>query len=66
MNGAVISAAFGSSPGLDCLRDVIPKVGQRLKVCAALKGLLETSDVHNYIDIKYNYLLICRMIKRGK
>lgn len=45
MDGEAISAAFASSPGPDCLRDVIPKLGHRLKVYAALKCVLEECQV---------------------
>ena len=49
MDGEAISAAFASSPGPDCLRDVVPKLGHRLKVYAALKSVFEECQVslHN-------------------
>ena len=39
------SLAFALSPGPDCLRDVVPKLGHRLKVCAALKCVFDECQV---------------------
>ena len=41
MDGNAIVAAFASTPGPDCLRDVLPKVGQRMKVYMAMKRMME-------------------------
>ena len=41
MDGEAITAAFASTPGPDCLRDVIPKLGHRVKVYQAIKLALE-------------------------
>ena len=43
MDGEAISVAFAACPGPDCLRDVLPKLGQRLKVYKELKACLEAS-----------------------
>lgn len=48
MDGEAISAAFASSPGPDCLRDVVPKLGHRLKVYAALKSVFEECQVSRH------------------
>ena len=40
MDGEALLAAFGTHPGPDCLRDVLPKFGQRIKVYNCLKGAL--------------------------
>lgn len=41
MDGDAIVAAFASTPGPDCLRDVLPKVGQRMKVYMTIKWMME-------------------------
>ncbi len=46
MDGAAISAALATCPGPDCLKGVLPKLGQRLKVYGALKALYEELQVH--------------------
>ena len=45
MDGEAIAAVFATSPGPDCLKDVLPKLGQRLKVYNALKTLYEQFQV---------------------
>ena len=45
MDGEAITAAFASCPGADSLKDVFPKLGQRLKVYTALKTLNEELQV---------------------
>ena len=30
MDGEAVAAAFGSSPGADCLKEIIPRLGIRL------------------------------------
>lgn len=37
MDGEATAAAFATCAGPDCLKDVIPKLGSRLKVYNALK-----------------------------
>lgn len=37
MDGEAIYQALGTSTGPDCLKDVLPKFGERLKVYNALK-----------------------------
>ena len=32
MDGLAIAAAFATTPGPDCLKDVLPKLGQRLRI----------------------------------
>ena len=39
MDGDAISVGFASSPGPDWLKDIVPKVGLRLKVYSALRAL---------------------------
>ena len=36
-------AAVAACPGPDCLRDIVPKVGQRLKVYREIKSTINTS-----------------------
>lgn len=43
MDGEAVVAAFGTTPGPDCFRDVLPKVGQRMKVYRDIKLLMEVS-----------------------
>lgn len=45
MDGEAICAAFASSPGPDALRDLIPKLGVRLKVYRAIKSVLDQQYV---------------------
>ena len=45
MDGEAILAAFAVCPGPDCLKEVLVKVGTRLKVYNALKVLCEQSQV---------------------
>ena len=40
MDGEAITNAFSEQSGPDCLKDVIPKFGQRIKVYKALKTAL--------------------------
>ena len=40
MDGEAIVAAFGAHPGPDCLKDVLPRFGQRIKVYNSLRGAL--------------------------
>ncbi|XP_065892856.1 uncharacterized protein [Dysidea avara] len=41
MDGEAVSLAFASTAGPDCLKDVVPKYGLRLKVYRAIKEQLE-------------------------
>ena len=41
MDGEAIATAFAVTPGPDCIRDVVPKVGVRMKVYQAIKRTLE-------------------------
>lgn len=45
MDGEAITVIFTTSPGPDCLKDVLPKLGQRLKVYNALRCLYEEFQV---------------------
>jgi len=45
MDGEAIAAAFGSCPGPDSFKTVLPKLGQRLKVYNALKATFEEMQV---------------------
>ena len=40
MDGEAVCLALATTAGPDCLRDVIPKYGLRLKVYRAIKGAL--------------------------
>jgi hypothetical protein len=41
MDGEAVSLAFASCSGPDCIKDVIPKYGLRLKVYQAIKREIE-------------------------
>jgi hypothetical protein len=43
MDGVAVATAFTTAPGPDCLKEVVPKLGQRLKVYKAIKTLIEVS-----------------------
>lgn len=45
MDGEAIFTAFATAPGPDCIREVVPKLGYRLKVYRCLKSLIEESQV---------------------
>ena len=45
MDGEAICAALASSPGPDALRDLIPKLGVRLKVYRAIRSVLDQQYV---------------------
>ena len=40
MDGEAIISAFNALTGLECLKDVIPKFGQRIKVYKAIKAAM--------------------------
>ena len=40
MDGEAMVAAFAACAGPDCLKDVVPKLGTRLKVYNALKTII--------------------------
>ena len=39
MDGEAVEAAFAAIPGPDCFKDLIPKLGLRLKVYNEIKAL---------------------------
>ena len=45
MDGEAIFDAFGCQSGPDCLKDVIPTFGQRVKVYKAIKFAIDNSLV---------------------
>ena len=45
MDGEALSTLIGLTPGPDCLKDLIKKVGWRLKVYKAIKELYEGENV---------------------
>lgn len=51
MDGEAIATAFAITPGPDCIRDVVPKVGVRMKVYQAIKRTLEVR--YSYIKFKH-------------
>ena len=57
MDGNAIAVGLASGPGPDWLKDVVPKVGQRLKVHDALRALYLECQVsriyNNFKDYKY-------------
>ena len=46
MDGEAISTALGTKSGPDCLKDVLPKLGQRLKVYKALQEHIKVLFVY--------------------
>ena len=42
MDGEAIYQAFGTLSGPDCLKDVLPRFGERLKVYNAIKSVIGT------------------------
>lgn len=43
MDGEDVFDAIGCQVGPDCLKDVLPKYGQRIKVYKAIKAALEVA-----------------------
>lgn len=60
MDGDAICAALASTPGPDSLRDVVPKLGYRLKVYRALKSALDKQ----YSEPGMTSEKVCAHIKR--
>lgn len=48
MDGEAIMTAFAAQPGPDCLRDIIPTYGKRLKVYKALKVCI---SIYNLVSL---------------
>ena len=48
MDGEALLTLIGLTPGLDCLKDLVKKVGLRLKVYKAIKVLYDTENVSCY------------------
>lgn len=46
MDGEAVIGSFGTQAGPDCLRDVLPKYGQRIKVYKAIKEALGNSIIN--------------------
>ena len=40
VDGEAIASAFSTQSGPDCLKDIIPKFGQRIKVYKAIKSAM--------------------------
>ena len=66
MDGIAIVGAFGAHPGSDCLRDVIPKFGTRIKVYLALKSFMSVSTATESLTVRlYLYIFFsgtCRLL----
>ncbi len=64
MDGQAISEAFASQAGPDCLRDVLPKYGQRIKVYTALKAVImvEMEVVRDLWLFNLLYCSVCNII----
>lgn len=45
MDGEALATLIGLTPGPDCLKDLVKKVGWRLKVYKAIKELYEGENV---------------------
>ena len=62
MDGEATAAAFATCSGPDCLKDVIPKLGARLKVYNALKLVLNKQKVLAYFHmIAYSQIVFAIM-----
>ena len=47
MDGEAIMQAFTTFSGTDCLKEIIPTYGERLKVYSAIKSKLEVNPIYN-------------------
>lgn len=66
MDGEAIVNAFGICSGPDCLKDIVPKYGQRIKVYNAIRGTLgeafcqKVSSSFKYTSVLLRYIkLLC-------
>ena len=62
MDGEAVEVAVAATPGPDCLKDIIPKVGLRLKVYNRIKTLIQNEVIEVWNDnfvIKYTHMLTC-------
>ena len=50
MDGEALATLIGLTPGPDCLKDLVKKVGWRLKVYKAIKELYEGENINVVID----------------
>lgn len=53
MDGEALLAAFGERPGPDCIKDILPKFGQRIKVYRKLKEELDKEMTHDVRFVLY-------------
>ena len=56
MDGEATAAAFATCVGPDCLKDVIPKLGSRLKVYNALKLVIDQGYKEKVRTLKFLYI----------
>ena len=60
MDGEAVFGAFGCQVGPDCLKDILPTYGQRIKVYRAIKAaidMIHCNEVSNHISTAYNSML---------
>ena len=61
MDGEEIFGAFGCQVGPDCLKDILPTYGQRIKVYRAIKAAIDVihsaNEVCNHISVPCNSML---------
>ena len=60
MDGDALSLAFAAHSGPDCLKDVVPKYGLRLKVYQAIKAELEAERCQVNCTCVCMHTCICR------
>lgn len=61
MDGEAIAEAFATCSGPDCLKDILPKFGQRVKVYNAIKlslGVEMASEVIHYYTVSHVCIVI--------
>ena len=61
MDGEAIFGAFGCQVGPDCLKDILPTYGQRIKVYRAIKAAIDVihcNEVSNHFSIVYNSMVL--------
>ena len=57
MDGEAIMAVFSMSTGIDSLKDILPKFGQRIKVFKSLKDAINQTMVQE-VSVKVQFMLI--------
>ena len=59
MDGEAVIGAFACESGPDCLKDVVPRFGQRIKVYNAIKKALGVAIMREVCNVFHNKINLC-------